>query len=287
MIRVAKAPSTEVLPAACSACPVRSSSLCSALSDEQLRALGAIAVNRRYAAGQTIVTEGEQDFFAHVVEGVVLEKKTLADGREQVVGLLLPADSVGRPFNRRAEATVEAVSDVALCTFDKARFERLLGTNLDLRQALLAQVLRELSDARAWMLMLGQKTATERVATFLARFAARAAPTSCHRSEQSTNARIEFELPIGRSQIAAFLGIALETVSRKLTALRKDGIIDIVDVKTVRILDLARLRIAAGDVTLPAAEKPNPRCRSFAWKVRQPSVRLGVRGPYTIRQTPP
>jgi len=238
----------QALPLTCSRCTVRSRSLCRDLPPDRLHALNQISVHRKYSAGQTIVTEGEPDFFANVVDGVVLEKKTMEDGREQIVSLLFPADFLGQTFTGTAEATVEAASDVTLCTFDKQRFARLAAQHPELEHRLLEHTLEALRDARVWLLLLGQKTATERVATFLDRLASRSAATGCaHVSLEPGHDKLEFELPITRSQIAAFLGMTIETVSRKLTALRRAGVIDIIDIKTVRLLDRKRLRVASGE----------------------------------------
>jgi CRP/FNR family transcriptional regulator len=247
MVRLEDIKVFEKLPLACSRCAVRSRSLCGALSGEQLKALNDISLHRSYAGGQTIVTEGERDFFGNVVDGIVIEKKSLEDGREQIVSLLFPADFLGRVFTGTAEATVEAVSEVTLCTFDKKRVERVLDTYPELGRKLLEHTVEELGQAREWLLLLGQKTATERVATFLVRLASRSAATGCsHLSVDPKRTGVEFTLPISRGQIAAFLGMTIETVSRKLTALRKAGVIEIVDIRTVRILDAARLNRVAG-----------------------------------------
>lgn len=226
------------LPAGCSACAVRNQSLCGALTGGELLALNAISRKRTIPAGQTVLIEGDQAAYANVVDGVLLVKKMLEDGREQIITLLFPSDFMGRVFRERARASVEAATDTTLCVFDRRGFEAAVAAHPALERKLLSYTLHELDLAREWMLLLGQKSATERLATFLVLIAERMA--------RADGERIVFDLPITRAHTAAFLGVTIETVSRKLTQLRKAGIIALEGTRRVEVRDRDRLRDLAG-----------------------------------------
>jgi len=232
------------LPATCERCGVRTRSLCGALNPSELQALNAISRMRTVETGQVVVMEGEHDQFATVVSGILLVKKGLEDGREQIINILFPSDFMGRAFVRDAPFTVEAAGDSVLCTFDKSGFEQLVNTCPAIERKLLQLTLSELDRARDWMLLLGQKDATERVATFLLRLAERAGCDAAGRTGE--NKPVVFDLPITRADMAAALGLTIETVSRKLTSLRKSGVIEIRSTRHVSVLDITRLRSAAG-----------------------------------------
>ena len=232
------------LPAACERCGVRTKSLCGVLNPEELQAVNAISRLKSVEAGQVIVMEGDHDLFATVVSGILLVKKGLEDGREQIINILFPSDFMGRAFARDATFTVEAASDALLCTFDKSGFEQAVDTYPSIERKLFHLTLAELDQARDWMLLLGQKDAMERVATFLLRLADRA---QCSGSRGAGGpGSVAFDLPITRSDMAAALGLTIETVSRKLTGLRKAGVVDIRSTRHVSVLDYRRLRAAAG-----------------------------------------
>lgn len=235
------------LPSACQLCAVRSQSLCADLSPRELGALNAISRRRSFQPGQVVVMEGDPDVFGNVVNGLLAEKKTMADGREQIVSLLFPADFHGNPLNDRADTTVHAVSPTTVCVFERGAFERLADEFPSLKSALLDHSLAALADARDWMLLLGQMSAGERVATFLLRMAdrqAEAAGCSHHPNGLADGAVVE--IPITRAQMAAYLGLTIETVSRRLTALRDSRLIDFESSRAVRLVSIDQLRAAAG-----------------------------------------
>ena len=129
---------------------------------------------KSYEAGQTIVWSGdEMNFVASVVEGIATLSQTMEDGRRQMVGLLLPSDFVGRPGRIIAPYDVTATTDVSLCCFRREPFEELMGSTPHIGQRLLEMTLDELDAAREWMLLLGRKTAREKIASLIAIIARR------------------------------------------------------------------------------------------------------------------
>ena len=236
----------SALPIQCQHCGVRSRALCSVLSDDELTALSATSRNRHFGEGQTIVTEGDPAIIGNIASGICIEKKAMADGREQIVSLLFPADFVSGDLEGTSDTTIQAVSEVRLCLHDRAGFTKLLDEQPGLNKAYLAHARQELSNAREWMLLLGQKTAEERVATFLLRLATRYTAAGCryYPLDEATDDMV-FDIPITRAQIAAYIGLTIETVSRKLRALCDQGAIDLVGTRSVRLKNVARLRAIA------------------------------------------
>ncbi|MBK0400020.1 helix-turn-helix domain-containing protein [Limibaculum sp. M0105] len=172
--------------------------------------------------------------------GIVRLSKLLPDGREQIVGLLQPSDFLGCAFSESCKFTATALRETELCSFDKAGFEALLLAHPSLEHAFLKEVLTELDAARDWMVVLGSKSGLERVASFLALVINRADRLGCPHSRKGI--RPVYELPLTRVDIGSFLGLSLETVSRQVSKLASEGVIELLDPRRFRILDATRLR---------------------------------------------
>lgn len=199
---------------------------------------------RSFEAGQVVVWADDRlDFVASVVAGVATLTQTLEDGRRQMVGLLLPSDFLGRPGRDRSLHTVTAASDTLLCCFRRRPFEELMRTNPRVPARLLEMTLDELDAAREWLLLLGRKSAREKIASFLAIIARREA--ALRRS--AAGGRVQFDLPLTREAMADYLGLTLETVSRQISALRRDGVIVLEGTRRVTVPDFARLAVESGD----------------------------------------
>ena len=226
----------------CSDCPIRHRAVCSRCEGDELLVLEKMKSYRTYAAGDVILWRGEPlDCVASVVSGVASLSKTLEDGRTQMVGLLLPSDFIGRPGRTHVEFDVTATTDVTLCRFERLPFERMLVETPHLAQRLMVMALDELDAARDWMILLGRKTAREKIATFLEMLARRQHP------EDSFEPNNALALPLTRSEIADYLGLTLETVSRQLGAMKKEGILRFADRRRFEIIDLGALHAASGD----------------------------------------
>ncbi len=227
----------------CSQCPIRHRAVCAKCDDEELGELEDIKFYRTYEAGQTIAWAGDElTFVASVVRGVAKLGKTFEDGRIQMLGLLLPSDFIGRPGREESAYDVTAVKDVTLCCFRRKPFETMLRDSPHLAERLLEMTLDELDAAREWMLILGRKTAREKIASLLAIIARRehAAPFS------ATDPYITLELPLTREAMSDYLGLTLETVSRQMSALRQDGIIQLEGKRRIIVPDLNRLIAQTG-----------------------------------------
>jgi CRP/FNR family transcriptional regulator len=129
-----------------------------------------------------------------------------------------------------------------LCSFPRTVIERMMRVSPGLEHRLLKQTLKELDEAREWMLALGRKTASEKVASFLLMIARNIDPAS-----DPAGRAASFDLPLTRTDIADFLGLTIETVSRQLTRLRAAGAIRIENNRHVSVDDLGRLEQRCGD----------------------------------------
>ncbi|MEM9048741.1 MAG: Crp/Fnr family transcriptional regulator [Pseudomonadota bacterium] len=228
----------------CSTCPIRDRAVCAYSAPNELSLLEAIKSYRSYLPGEEISATGQTvGQIGSIVDGVVSLSRIMADGRRQTVGLLFPGDFVGRVQHANAHYDAVAVGEVKLCLFDRRRFERLLNDSPDLRRRLLEMTLDELDAAREWMVVLGRKTARERIASFLHIVANRHAALAGRPIWDG----IELALPLTREATADYLGLTIETVSRQIGALKKDGIIRLKDARLIAIPHIERLRAVAGD----------------------------------------
>lgn len=230
------------VPVLCRSCEARHKGICGALEPTELTELARHTHVSRFETGRELIGEGTPvETYGNMMRGVVKLTKGLEDGRRQVVGLQFAPDFVGRLFAEESQVTAEAASDVDLCRVPKAALEKLIADNPGLERRLLLQTLRELDEARDWMMTLGQKTAAEKVASFLHLIATHIDPSA--RGEGRAAA---FDLPLSRADIADFLGLTIETVSRQMTQLRKDRVIEIQNYRHIVVADLRRLLARCG-----------------------------------------
>lgn len=228
----------------CGDCPIRHRAVCARCDQDELARLEEIKYYRSFEAGQTIVWSGDRmEFVGSVVSGIATLTQTMEDGRTQMVGLLLPSDFVGRPGRDAAAYDVVATTDLVMCCFRKKPFEDMMLTTPHVAQRLLEMTLDELDAAREWMLVLGRKTAREKIASLLAIIGRRDASLKL----SATAGPMVFDLPLTREAMADYLGLTLETVSRQISSLKRDGVIELAGKRHVTIPDFDRLLEEAGD----------------------------------------
>ena len=227
----------------CRGCHARHQGLCGALSGAELTALSRHTRMVKHKAGSEIAgEETEIHYYANVMSGVIKLSRVLEDGRQQVIGLKFPPDFMGRIYGTDNVVAAQAASDVELCQIPKKALEVLVEANRAFERRLMIQTLRELDEAREWMVTLGRKTASERLASCLFLIALHIDPGI----EVGAGARIEYDLPLTRADIADFLGLSLETVSRQMTLLRNAGVIRITRKRHIEIGDIDKLRKLCG-----------------------------------------
>lgn len=229
------------IPVVCKACESRHRGVCGALSAEQLTRLNKHTARHPLDRGKAFhEIEKHMDRYANILSGVVKLTKLLPDGRQQIVGLQFAPDFVGRPFGDESRVSAEAGAGVTVCSFPRRVIEDMIAESPELEHRLHEQALKELDEAWEWMLALGRKTAQEKVASFLHMIAVNSNP-------EQDSAETAFELPLTRLEIADFLGLTTETVSRQMTKLRKNAVISIRNNRLITVLSMDRLEDACGN----------------------------------------
>lgn len=218
----------------CGACEVRDLSICGALSAAELARLRSVSYSRHARPEETVIEEGDPatDLY-NVVRGTVKLYKLLPDGRRQVTGFLYPGDFLGIALNDVYAYSAEAIEPLELCRFPRRGLEALLAEFPRLQRRLLGDAAHELVTAQDQMLLLGRKTARERVASFLLSLSRRAARRHAPASP--------VDVPMSRTDIADFLGLTTETVSRAITGLTRAKLIAPEGRRRITILDINRL----------------------------------------------
>jgi len=174
-----------------------------------------------------------------ITAGTVKVYKLLGDGRRQITGFLFSGDFLGLTHNEAYAYSAEALAPTRLCRFRRRRLEALLVEIPHLEQRLLAMASHELAAAQDQMMLLGRKSARERVVSFILMLS-----DSATRHGRPGDPVF---LPMSRSDIADYLGLTTETVSRTVTLLKKQGLIELLDDKQIRLSRTSALReIAEG-----------------------------------------
>lgn len=219
----------------CAACAVRDMAFCGALETEEMPRLLAILTTLEVEPHQPIIDEGEPaDYLFNVTGGAVKLYKLLPDGRRQITGFLFDGDFLGIAMNERYAYSAEAIDKVCLCRFPRRKLEGLLDEFPRLEKRLLGMASNELVQAQDQILLLGRKTAQEKIVSFLLSLSNRAV----RRGDDPS----PIGLPMGRADIADYLGLTTETVSRTITHLKRDGYIRLLQGSKVELPDLAALR---------------------------------------------
>jgi CRP/FNR family transcriptional regulator len=226
----------------CSQCSVREKAICQSLSEAELGELNRMGRRQTIERGQTVLWQGDEALLVgNVIDGVLKLSSSSIDGRDQTLGIIFPSDFIGRPFGQKSDHSVVALTDAHICTFARSSFDDFARDHPDLEHRLLQSTLTELDRTRQWMVLLGRKSATERVAAFLLEMAARLGVTDTEEGP------CRFQLPFGRQEIGDLLGLTIETVSRQITKLREEGVIDTPDRRSVVVLDGEALEFHAGN----------------------------------------
>jgi CRP/FNR family transcriptional regulator len=227
-------------------CVMHNAGICAGIPEVEREKLNNIAHLRRFSKGATILAEGEEaGIVGNVIEGVLKMQKTQPDGRQQIVGLLVPTDMFGRVFTGTSDFAIEAATDVTLCCFDKRRFEALLLEHPRLEHQVMLSILDELDAARDWITLLGAQTVAQKLASFLLTLCRRWPAIGCGLSPDHRH--IEINVPITRADMAQYLGTTVETISRTVQSLARAGLIEVVTPTKFRVLDLEGVIAASGN----------------------------------------
>lgn len=226
-------------------CEFHDCSICKGLPQEIRGELERYSHLKIYSAGDIIQSEEEDaDTVGVVIDGVLKLEKTLYDGRQQIVGLMLPTDLFGRVFAHTSNVSITAATDATVCGFSRSTFEALMKRSPELEHQVLLAVLDELDVAQDWMTVLGCQTVMERVAAFLLYLRRRSVFDGESSAERPGMESIN--IPISRKDMAAYLGTTIESISRSTQSLLRTGVLGMKGPQEFAILDLAALLKASG-----------------------------------------
>lgn len=172
-----------------------------------------------------------------VISGCVRVVNLMEDGRRQISEFLMPGDTLGFDALATYDFAAEAVSDVVLRRYPRRMVEALAERNIALGRRLRDVIATSLRMAHTQLVLLGRKTASERISSFLLEMVERL-------PQARTNV---LELPMSRTDMADHLGLTIETVCRVLAHLRRDGTIAI-DRTSITIRNGAALQQMASDM---------------------------------------
>ena len=230
---------THQLVSPCNTCEVRDYAACAPLNPEEQKRLTSIMTSVDVPAHQPIFDEADAaEHVYNVTGGAVKIYKLLPDGRRQITGFLLPGDFLGLTHKEAYAYSAEALVPTSLCRFPRRKLEGLLDQMPKLEQRLLGMASHELAAAQDQMMLLGRKSAKERVVSFLMMMS-----TAQERRGKPAD---PVGLPMNRTDIADYLGLTIETVSRTFTQLRTQKLIELMDEKQVRLLKPQALKEIAG-----------------------------------------
>jgi CRP/FNR family transcriptional regulator len=204
--------------------------------------LSGIARRRTVLANQYIFRDGDEvTTFASILSGIVKLSKTTSDGEQHIIGLMYAPEFVGHTFSGQHRFSAAAATAVELCSFPRPSFGRLLIDFPALERWLFEFTVAELDLCRDWTLMLSRKSSYERVASLLLMIAKRSLSACAAPAGNS----VEFDLPLMRSELADYLGLTIETVSRKISRMKSEGVIELRGTRSVIVPDLDLLKAAA------------------------------------------
>ncbi len=223
---------------ACDGCGARPLSVCGSIDDADLGRLDALAEHVALTPGQALIREGDEaKHVFNITSGSVRVYKLLPDGRRQITGFLFAGDFLGLATGQTYVFSAEAIEPATACRFRKSDYRTLIRETPALEAALLDRATHELAAAQNQMLLLGRKTALERIATFLLDLPG-------HDPARATTEGL-VRLPMTRSEIADYLGLTIETVSRVLTKLKTSGVIRLISLTELQIENAGRLKALA------------------------------------------
>jgi CRP/FNR family transcriptional regulator len=227
-----EAPQPAAIDATCAFCAVRVHSICAVLAPEQRAELDRMAKRTILAPKESLFSQGQPSLRVfNVTEGVVRLYKLLPDGRRQVVGFRTPGDFIGLSAGDHHALSADAINRVSVCWFQKQAFSRFADDKLALLRKLNEFANREIAQAHERMMLLGRFSAEEKMASFLLGWRERMARLGRRKDE--------IALPMSRRDIADYLGLTIETVSRTFTRLEREKVFGVVT-GGVRVLNEKR-----------------------------------------------
>jgi CRP/FNR family transcriptional regulator len=224
---------------ACLHCPVQNLSICDVLENSELAALSNLKHTVHYKHKATLIDQDKPAVSVHIVtEGAVRLCKSSPDGQRQVIGFALPGDLLGHAIDNHSAYSAEALGNVVTCKFSRKAFGELLNAMPHLMRHMHGVVVRELGIAQDHMMLLARYSAKQKLAAFILQMR--------NRWRRVNGSSAHVGLPMPRQDIADYLGLTIETVSRTMSLLVRQKIVVVVP-DGVRIPDMERLARVAGE----------------------------------------
>lgn len=223
---------SESTPAGIDYAPIGSRDLCDVVNADCGRRSDAV---RLYDLHEHLFFDGDEICQIYeIIEGYVCVYKLMSDGRRQVISFGFPGDLVGFSVDQTHRFSAEAITMCRARAIPMQAIDKLVEDRPDFSRKLLRFAAFELANAREQLLTVARKSATEKLATFLVAL--------IQRHGHRTDGDIIVELPMTRTDIADYLGLTIETVSRVISKFRRAGLIELTHPTTVRVVDMDRLR---------------------------------------------
>lgn len=219
----------------CSICKIRAYSFCRCLSEDKLQVFSKISFEKKYTNKQSIFHQNDPSTHLYnITEGNVKIYQLLDDGRIQIIGFLYPGDFFGTYRNHKYNYSAEAIGELKVCVFEQKMLDKYLDQNPVLAKELLNQTSFELTLAQDRVTVLGKLNAIERIARFLLNIS--------NQRERIGWQNNPISLAMSRLDIADYLGLTIETVSREFSKLKASNIIKIISSKQVYLNDIKKLK---------------------------------------------
>ena len=218
----------------CAVCKIRSYSFCRCLPEEKLQLFSKISTEKEFKDRETIFLQQDNaNNLYNITKGNVKIYRLLSDGRIQIIGFLYPGDFFGSYKKEKYNYSAEAIGEVRTCVFNQESLDNYLEENLNLAKELLHMTSHELTLAQDRMGVLGKMNANERVAKFILNISKQRERIGWQNNPVS--------LPMTRQDIADYLGLTLETVSREITRFKTSNLIKLMTAKQIFIVDKEKL----------------------------------------------
>ena len=218
----------------CSECNIRPYSFCRCLKEEKLKEFSKISSEKKFKNKENIfLQQDDAKNIYNITEGNVKIYQLIDDGRIQIIGFLYPGDFFGSYKNGKYNYCAEAIGDARVCTFEQKKLDYYIENNMALAKELLNQTSYELTLAQDRMGVLGKLDATERLAKFLINISEQRKRIGWQNNPLS--------LPMTRQDIADYLGLTIETVSREVSKLKTSNIVKVLSAKQIYINNFDKL----------------------------------------------
>jgi CRP/FNR family transcriptional regulator len=224
----------DAIEVKCQKCKVRSYSFCRCLNEDKLEYFSKISTEKNFTNRENVFLQHEETLnFYNITEGNVKIYQLLDDGRIQIIGFLYPGDFFGTSNQNKYTYSAEAIGNLKVCVFNQKLLDRYIDENPILAKELFNQTSYELTLAQDRMMILGKLNATEKVISFLNNIS--------NQRKRIGWPNNPISLPMTRQDIADYLGLTIETVSREMKKLKDEKIIKILSTKQFYINDFEKL----------------------------------------------